>query len=97
MIVEIKKGSKRLDNLLLPIIKTIKYQLYMKRIVIFTVAVITLTLTACGNKTQGGGDNDSLQTDSLQADDATKHTEEYIRQRIQQGKGKGLYESVTKA
>ncbi len=53
MIVEIKKGSKRLDNLLLPIIKTIKYQLDMKRIVIFTVAVITLTLTACGNKTQG--------------------------------------------
>lgn len=44
---------------------------------------------------RGGGDNDSLQTDSLQADDATKHTEEYIRQRIQQGKG--LYESVTKA
>ena len=96
MIVEIKKGSKRLDNLLLPIIKTIKYQLDMNRIVIFTAAVITLTLTACGNKTQGGGDNDSLQTDSLQADDATKHTEEYIiRQRIQQGKG--LYESVTKA
>ena len=50
---EIKKGSKRLSNLLLPIIKTIKYQLDMKRIVIFTVAVITLTLTACGNKTQG--------------------------------------------
>ena len=82
MIVEIKKGSKRLANLLLPIIKTIKYQLDMNRIFIFAVAVITLTLTACGNKTQGGGDNDSLQTDSLQADDATKHTEEYIRQRI---------------
>ena len=54
----------------------------MNRIFIFAVAVITLTLTACGNKTLGGGDNDSLQTDSLQADDATKHTEEYIRQRI---------------
>ena len=54
----------------------------MNRIFIFAVAVITLTLTACGNKTQGGGDNDSLQTDSLQANDATKHTEEYIRQRI---------------
>ena len=54
----------------------------MNRIFIFAVTVITLTLTACGNKTQGGGDNDSLQTDSLQADDATKHTEEYIRQRI---------------
>ena len=54
----------------------------MNRIFIFAVAVITLALTACGNKTQGGGDNDSLQTDSLQANDATKHTEEYIRQRI---------------
>ena len=58
MIVEIKKGSKRLANLLLPIIKAIKCQLDMNRIFIFTVAVITLTLTACGNKTQGGGDND---------------------------------------
>lgn len=49
---------------------------------LFTImAVAAMMLTACGNKTQGGGEADSLQTDSLQSD-VNKHTEEYIRQRI---------------
>ena len=39
MIVEIKKGSKRLSNLLLPIIKTIKYQLDMKDILVRRVKI----------------------------------------------------------
>ena len=60
----------------------------MKKVTMMTGAVLTIALmmTACGNKTGKAGDADSLQTDSVTADSAqdgvNKHTEAYLRERV---------------
>lgn len=52
----------------------------MRRILFF--AVLTLMMTACGNKTKGGSATDSLAVDSTTSAAVDKHSDAYIRQRI---------------
>ena len=52
----------------------------MRRILFF--AVLILMMTACGNKTKGGSDTDSLAVDSTTSDAIDRHSEAYIRERL---------------
>ncbi len=59
----------------------------MKQLVFFT-AIVLLMFTACGNKTTGMENADTLSVDTVVADsvaanlDSLKHTQEYIMQRV---------------
>ena len=52
----------------------------MRRILFF--AVLVLMMTACGNKTKGGSATDSLTVDSTTSDAIDRHSETYIRERL---------------
>ena len=54
----------------------------MKKVLIFLLASMALNLVACGNKMSGGSGRDSVTIDSMADTVIDKHSETYIRQRI---------------